>query len=104
MRIPTDKTATRSVRPVDGGPARPDLPGEGQQSPVEAIADATLEVGGREEGSAEDRAKAGWFKRLPDESPAECDARWRAEGVSAHRKQHPHRRQGRVERVRHDRG
>lgn len=58
---------------------RPDLPGAGQQSPVEAIAQAAVEVGNEAAGGGGEPAQAGWFRRLPDESPAEYDARWRTE-------------------------
>ena len=90
MRTPTDKTdertgtgrrvISRPVRPVDGGTAGPDLPGAGQLSPAERIAESALEVG-REAGdwSGADGEVGRWFRRRPDESPEECDARWRAE-------------------------
>ena len=87
MRTPTNKppdagqrVISRPVRPVDGGPTGPDLPGPGQHSPADAIAGATRDLARTAEGWPEDQVEAtGWFRRGADESPEETDARWLAE-------------------------
>ena len=80
MRTPTDKTTSRPVRPIDADPVRPDLPGTGQQSPAEAIAEAAIDLG-RVEIEDPDQAPGSsrWFRRAPDESPVQTDARWLVE-------------------------
>lgn len=84
MRTPTDnsprRTISRPVRPVDGGPERPELPGEGQESPSGRIAEAAVDLG-REAATWEVGATAPerWFQRGPEESPADSDRRWLAE-------------------------
>lgn len=90
LKTPTDRkderggqagrVISRPVRPVDGGASGPELPGPGQLSPSDRIADTTLEVGRAAAGWGTDEPDARrWFRRLEDESPQECDARWRAE-------------------------
>jgi hypothetical protein len=80
LRTPTDKTTSRPVRPIDADPVRPDLPGTGQQSPAEAIAEAAIDLG-RVEIEDPDQAPGSsrWFRRAPDESPVQTDARWLVE-------------------------
>lgn len=84
LRTPTDKpaqrTISRPVRPVDGGPERPELPGQGKESPSDQIADLALGLG-QEVGDwpGEEHTSERWFRRAPDESPSETDARWLAE-------------------------
>jgi uncharacterized oligopeptide transporter (OPT) family protein len=71
------RVVSRPVRPVEGGPSGPSLPV--QDSPVDPIVAAALELGGAAPGPEPESEAPRWFRRLDGESPREVDLRWRRE-------------------------